>query len=142
MNWKTEAMDKLRQYRASCSAQRALAIQIKDIEADLCAPPAARPESRYKECLDYEDRRLNKLVFLELLRQRQRQNDAWLAAVDTALGELNREEKQVLHRLYIDPQKGAVEGLCQELGMERSSIYRTRDKALETFTLSLFGISQ
>lgn len=142
MNWKNEAMDKLRQYTASRSAQRALAIQIKDIEEDLCAPPTARLESRYTECADYEDRRLNKLVFLELLRQRKRQTDAWLEAVELALGTLEPAEKQVLLYLYIAPRKGAVEELCLELGMERSSVYRTRERALETFTLALFGIDQ
>ena len=142
MNWKTEAMDRLRQYEGSRSAQKCLTIQVKDMEEDLCSPAPARPEAKVTQCVDYEDRRLNKLIFLELCRRRLRQTEAWLAAVDTALSVLTPEEKLTLHRLYISPRKGAVEELCAALGVERTSVYRIRDKALETFTLALFGISQ
>ena len=40
------------------------------------------------------------------------------------------------------PQSGALDQLCEELGMERSSVYRHRDKALSKFTLSLYGAQE
>ena len=45
----------------------------------------------------------------------------------------------VLTRFYIYPERGGVSRLCEELGVEQSSVYRKRDKALERFTLALYG---
>ena len=56
-------------------------------------------------------------------------------------GVRENEEKLILHRLYIYPEKGGVERLCKELGMETSSIYRRRDKALKHFTLAFYGVT-
>ena len=42
-------------------------------------------------------------------------------------------------RFYMCPEKGSVERLCSELGLESSSVYRKRDKALRRFTVALYG---
>ena len=39
-------------------------------------------------------------------------------------------------------EMGAPERLCKELGVETSSIYRRRDKALRHFTLAYYGIDE
>ena len=64
---------------------------------------------------------------------------AWVQIVDRGLSILAKEERQILRRLYIYPEKNGLQRLCDELGMEHSSIYRRRDKALQTFTLALYG---
>ena len=62
-----------------------------------------------------------------------------VSSIDSALSALSPEEKLVLYRLYIFPQRGKLELLCQELGMEESSIYRRRDRGMEKFVLALYG---
>ena len=70
------------------------------------------------------------------------QAQLWLKTTDRALSALSNEEKLILHRLYIYPEARASERLCAELGMETSSIYRRRDKALRHFTLAYYGIDE
>ena len=73
------------------------------------------------------------------LQWRLEQAQNWLACTDRALAVLSKEEKLVLHRFYISPEKGSIERLCNELGLESSSVYRKRDKALRHFTVALYG---
>jgi len=58
------------------------------------------------------------------------------------MGVLTPEEKQILHRLLIYPEKRALERLSLELGIEQSSIYRKRDDALRHFTLAYYGVTE
>ena len=86
-----------------------------------------------------EDSLLNNMVHRQELSFALQQAELWLDVTDRALGALTPEEKLILHRLYIYPERGAIERLCGELGIEQSSIYRKRDKALHRFTLALYG---
>jgi hypothetical protein len=52
---------------------------------------------------------------------------------------LTPEERLVLLRIFILPESGSIQRLCDELNVEQSSVYRKRDKALEAFTLALYG---
>jgi FixJ family two-component response regulator len=56
---------------------------------------------------------------------------ARLAAFEKAWRSLTREEQEILHRTVVDHRKGQVEWLCGELGIEKSAVYRRRDKALQ-----------
>jgi hypothetical protein len=73
------------------------------------------------------------------LTWRLEQARRWLAYTDRALEVLNPEEKMLLERFFIYPQKGIAERLCSEMGVESSSVYRKRDKALQRFTVALYG---
>ena len=70
------------------------------------------------------------------------QAQLWLRITDQALAALSGEERQILHTLYIYPKKGNLEQICTDLGVEKSSIYRRRDKALEHFALALYGATE
>ena len=142
MNWKTEAMDRLKAYTCRRSAVQSLELLAKELEMEVYSPPAASLKAPIRTDNVFEDRRLDRLVTLQMVRERRDQNRLWLEAMDNALGALENEEKLVLYRFFIQPEKGAVDRLCQELGLERSGVYRLRDKGLERFTLSLFGIPQ
>ena len=86
-----------------------------------------------------EDALLNNMAERQELSWALQQAQSWLRVTDRALGALAPDEKLVLHRLYICPERGAVERLCAELGLEQSSIYRKRDRALRKFTVALYG---
>ena len=82
---------------------------------------------------------------LENIEQRQKLEIAlentkrWLQITDRALKALGGEEQMILQKLYIHKSSGALSELCQTLGIEKSSIYRKRDKALEKLALALYG---
>ena len=141
MNWKEEAMDKLRRYDAMRQATANLPEEIKRLEA---AARSLRSASAEKLAVkegspSAEDKLLSNLVQRQELRNALEQAGLWLRVTDRALSALTPEEKLVLHRFYIYPERGGVDRLCGELGVEQSSVYRRRDKALRKFTVALYG---
>ena len=144
MNWKNEAMEKLRKYDAMRLAVANIPREIKRLEAAAAGIRSARTDgdpvrsggNRREEIL------LDNMIHRQELQWRLEQARDWLSCTDRALGALCPEEKLVLHRLYICPEKGSVERLCEELGVEQSSVYRKRDKALYRFTIALYGSTE
>ncbi len=141
MNWKTEAADRLRQYDAVRLAAANLPQEIQRLELASKAIRGARTDgdpvrtggSRREEAM------LNNMMTRQELTWRLEQARRWLSLTDSALSILSEEEKLVLQRFYMYPQKGSMERLCSELGIESSSAYRKRDKALHRFTVALYG---
>lgn len=142
MNWKEEATQKLRQYDAMHLAIQNLPEELKRLEQAACAIRSARTDGTPVKggTNRREDMLLSNLVCREELTNALDQAKIWVATTDRALGVLTPEEKLVLHRLYICPERNAVDRLCQELDLEQSSIYRKRDQALHRFTTALYGI--
>lgn len=142
MNWKAEAKEKLRRYDAMRLATINIPEEIERLELDARAIRSARTDgtpvkgggSRREEAM------LSNIVHRQELAWTLQQAHSWLKTTDRALTALNNEEKLILHRLYIYPEKGGLERLCKELGMESSSVYRRRDKALKHFTMAYYGI--
>ncbi len=62
--------------------------------------------------------------------------------MEAGLEILGAEDRLVLERFYVHPERGSVERLCGELGLEKSAVYSRRDKALRRFTLALYGGSE
>ena len=83
---------------------------------------------------------INNILERQELERTLEQAHIWLRSTDRALTALSKEEQVLLHRMYIYPQKGGLDLLSKELGVETSSIYRRRDKALKHFTLAFYGI--
>ncbi len=67
---------------------------------------------------------IQRLGELDGLRQR-------VQNLEQAMQVLTPEERLVAERLFVHPAKGNVQVLCQELGVEQSSVYRRREAALE-----------
>lgn len=141
MNWKEEAVDKLKKYDAMRQAEQNLPQEIQRLEEAASAlrsavidAPVVTGNKRGQE-----DALLNNMVQRQELQLALHQTQQWLVITNRALGALTPEEKLVLHRLFIYPERGAVERLCAELGAEQSTVYRKRDKALHRFTMALYG---
>lgn len=124
MNWKTEAAQKLRRYGAMHQAAKNL------------------PEEIGRLKVEGNGQDLNDLVRQRELEESLRQVRNWLQSVSRALAVLTPEEKLVLHRMYMYPEKGNVDRLCEDLGLEKSSIYRRREQALRKFTIALYGAEE
>lgn len=144
MNWKTEAMEKLRRYDS-------MLLAAKNIPVELCRLEEAAVAIR-RGGIDgcavisggnrQEERMLDNLMNRQELNRCLQQTESWLDTMERALMSLPREERLVLERFYIRPEKGSVERLCTELGAETSTIYRKRDKALRQFTIALYGCEE
>ena len=144
MNWKSEAMEKLRKYENMLLAAKNIPQEIQRLEELSVAIRSGRVDGC--AVLTGGSRREEQLIDNMMSRQellwRLKQTESWIACVDRALGGLTKEERLILHRLYIRPEKGSVERLCTELGAESSTVYRKRDKALRQFTIALYGCEE
>ena len=144
MNWKAEAKEKLRRYDAMRLATINIPQELERLRIDARSIRSARTDktpvsgggNRREEAM------INNLIQRQELAWTLQQAKMWLQSTDRALSALTAEEKQILHRLYIYPEKGGLERLCKELDVESSSIYRRRDRALKHFTLAFYGIEE
>ena len=143
MNWKDEAKEKLRRYDAMRLATINIPQEIQRLEVDAQSIRAARLDAPVVKSSgsNREDALLNNLLHRQELAWTLQQAQLWLQTTERALSALSPHEKLILHRLYVYPEKGALERLCKELEMESSSIYRRRDKALRHFTMAYYGIA-
>lgn len=144
MNWKAEATDKLRRYEAMRLALINIPAEIKRLTLEAHNIRSARTDAMPVAGggNKREDALINNLLHRQELENTLKQVKLWLTTTDRALSALSVEEKLILHRLLISPEPHAMDRLCQELGLEQSTLYRKRDQALRRFTLAYYGISE
>lgn len=122
MQWKAMAQRRLLDYETMKKARESLPAELAR-----CKKPGAGEDP-----LDVIARKL-------FLRERLRQVKRWITVTEKALSALDPQERLVVQLLYIMPKKGNVGRLCGMLGCEQSTVYRRRDRALQKFTVALYG---
>lgn len=143
MNWKEEAAQRLGDYRYMRHAVHSLhrelkrlqleAIALKSLTMDSACTPGAGGRK--------EDRLLNNLVRRQQLEDSLEQAELWISTTDDALACLMPEEKRLLERMFLEGDRGNATELAQQMGLERSTLYRRRDDALRKFAVALYGRS-
>ena len=144
MNWKNEAVEKLRRYDAMRQALRNIPEELQRLRAEAVLLRSASADSLLVRGSGgkQEDARINNIVEQQELEQTLKQVQQWLAVTERGLLSLDEDQRQILQRLYLYPQRGAMERLCTELGLEQSSVYRKRDQALHRFTTAIYGFPE
>lgn len=141
MNWKHEAIEKLKEYEARVKSVKTIPNEIKRLELDALRIRSATGDGTPVRGggSAREDMLLSNIVHREELERALEMARMWVALVDAGLELLAPEERLVLERFYMRPERGNVERLCQELGLEKTAVYDRRDKALRRFVLALYG---
>lgn len=144
MNWKFEAVDKLKGYEAHKQSLASIPEEIRRLNVAFTAIRSATTDSIPVSGggSTREDAVLSNIVYREELQRALEQAKLWVDIVDGGLDVLDDEERLVLDRFYIHRGKGNVSRLCEELAVEQSSIYRRRDAALRKFTIALYGCTE
>ena len=144
MNWKYEAMEKLKSYNAKKQALRSIPEEIARLESEMQSIRSATSDGTPVSGggSGREDRYLSNIVHREELARSLEQAKAWVNLVDAGLAILSQEERLVLDRFYINPARGNVDRLCMELGIEKSQVYARKDSALHHFTIGLYGCTE
>ncbi len=141
MDWKREAMEKLRQYEAKKHSLTSIPEEISRLE---CAMRSIRSATSDGTPVrgggsGREDMMLSNIVHREELKCALEQAKKWVHLVDAGMEILNPEERLILDRFYINPANDNVDRLCGELHVEKSQVYSKKDAALRRFTYSLYG---
>lgn len=107
------------------------AISIRAVRSD-AEPVAGGTNGREDAIIDNIVRRDELMVTMAQVEVRCRR-------IEAALEAISDKDRTILTRLFIEPQKGAIERLCNELNYDKATVYRHRTNALRNFTLSMYG---
>ena len=144
MNWKFEAIEKLKEYTARKNAITSIPEEIKRLEEDAQRIRAASTDATPVQGggSAREDMLLSNIVHREELQRRLSDALRWVEIVDGGLAVLTDEDRLVLDRFYIHPMRGNVDRLCDELAVEKAAVYKRKEKALHRFTVALYGATE
>lgn len=142
MNCRREAIEKLKDYTAKRNSIQSSIEEIKRLDAEIAhirsaisdTTPVSRGDSAREDML------INSIAKKDELKLALSMAKWWVKKVDRGLMVLDEQERRILDLFFIHRAKGNVGILCEELGIEQSSIYRRRDSALRRFTLALYGV--
>ena len=142
MDWRAEAIEKLKGYEANRKALDSIPLELERLgaaytgirAAQVDGTPTADGSSNRRE-----DAMLSNIVHRDELKRRLREARLWVEIVDGGLSVLDDEDRLTLELCFIHKVKGSMDDLCERLCVEKSAAYRRRDQALRRFTLALYG---
>lgn len=141
-NWKTHAIDDLRELTALKESVESIPKEIKTIELDM---QLVKGTSFDKMPVDggssgYDERMINYIDLKTRLSENLKVASSRAKRIERGLAILDNTERLVLERFYIHRESRYLDRLCSELGYEKSQIYRIKDVALKKFTLARCGV--
>ena len=141
MDSKAAALERLRSYEIMRSAVENLRTQIRLLKLTRESIPGIPAGQIRLSGKNYgpEIWLTENLLRVQELESALEQTLLWMMVTDRALEVLEPDELLILRRLYIKRAPGALSKVCQLLGAEKSTVYRKRDKALDKFSMALFG---
>lgn len=143
MIWKHEAIDKLKQYEAKSAALENIPLEIRQLELSMQSIRSADPSSPVRgNGASKEDVMLNNIAHRNELSIALHQTVLWIDSIERALGTMSPEERLLLDRFYIHPEKKAADRLAGDLRVDIKTVYRWKDEALRKFTLALYGTTE
>lgn len=144
MDWRAEAIDKLRGYEARRAALDSLPEELRRLESAYTGIRGAAADGTPVSggSSNREDAMLSNILHRDELKRRLKEARLWVSQVDRALAVLDGEERLVLELCYIHKVKGSIDDLCFRLSLEKTAVYDRRDKALRRFTIALYGVTE
>lgn len=142
MNWKSEAINDLKNYMRRKESLTNIPEKITALKyrytsiksASSGATPVQGGLSRV------EDSMLDNIVERQKLENNFRAVKKLVDLVERGLNGLDQHERLVLERFYINKCRGHVESLMEDLNFEQARVYQIKDEALYKFTIVMYGI--
>ena len=143
MDYRDFAKDLLKRKNQLTVARKSIKQPIEELErekyscktASLNAKPVTSSGTN-----KYEDRLITVIALLDDCRFRSKVVERELKMIESGFSDLDDYQVQLLEGFFIHNTKGAAESLMSRFYKERSSLYEDRNKALEKFTRSVYGI--
>lgn len=142
MDWRTEAVEKLQGYERQRQALDRIPTELERLEAAYASIRAARLDGMPRSgsgASRREEAMVDNIACRDRLRRRLKEARLWVEIVNGGLSILDEEDRLTLEYCYIHKVKGSVDALCERLCLEKSAVYRRRDRALRRFTVALYG---
>lgn len=143
--WKYKAIDKLKDYIAQKAAVQSLPEEIARLESEACSIKSATGDGSPVKGggSQREDRLLSNIVKREEHKAMLHRARLAISMVDRGLSVLNQEERHILSVMYITRESGYISRLLSELNLqEESSLYKRANKALQRFTIAMYGATE
>lgn len=142
MNWKQFAIEDLKKYNSLKQSLTNIDERIQAVEYRKQAIKSSTISAvpMHGGGTKYEDNLLTAIVEAERLKLNKLEAAKLVELIERGLGALNDTEKKVLAEFYINRRPRHLDRLSEELHVEKSEIYRTKDEALYKFTISMFGL--
>ena len=143
--WKYRAIDKLKDYTAQKTSLSNIPEEIARLESEACSIKSATADGTPVKGggSRREDRLLSNIVKRAELAMLLDRAKLSVGIVDRGLAVLTDDERSLLDRMYIIREKGAVNRLMDEYGLqEESSLYKRVNKALLHFTIAMYGATE
>lgn len=137
MNWKAEAVEKLRRFPLMRQATQSIPKELERLEQEARSLQAGNAKLGAMNVRSQENMLLENMIRRRELEELCASAESWVAVTAGAIGQLTAQEEKLLTRLYVE--EADVEQVCGELQLERSSLYRHREAALKKLTLALYG---
>lgn len=139
--WKKQAEADLKIYEASKQALINIPDQIKELEEKMASIRSQTADSVSIKGGggSRDDAYLNNIVARDRLSANLEDNRRFVSRVSNALSILTEDEKELLRRFYIIPEKGAAYNMAGEKHVDHKTVYRWKDEALERFVTAMYG---
>ena len=142
MNWKNEAVHKLKRYNYMRRSLASIPLDLERLELDsqsLRSPDFRQIATSTGGSHRREDALVDNLMHRQELELALQRATLWVQNVEQALDAIDPTSRALLLAVYASEEPIGITQLCQQLNLERSSFYRKRDTGLEAFTLALYG---
>ncbi len=144
MDYREYAKDLLARKNSLVSAYGAIKdeLRVLEIEKTACKGLMNECELLGRDKSLYEDRFINTLANLDDCRFRLSVVERELTKIEKGMSRLDDYERALLETFYVERLTDAAEELMDKYFRERSSVYRDKNRALDTFTRSIYGVLQ
>lgn len=143
MDWKRAAIEDLKLYHRRRDSLNNLKDRIQALKEHYLsvkcslgsdAAPVKNGSSKI------EDRMLNNIVERERLTHTYKATRRLVELTERGLKGLDDKERLVIERFFVTKERNHVERLMDELHVEKSHVYRLKDRALYNFTVTMYGL--
>ncbi|MBO4277312.1 MAG: hypothetical protein J5925_02800 [Clostridia bacterium] len=141
MDYKKYAKELLCRKKNLVSALSAINAELESLELEKCACKSS-VKNREGEGGEYTGRIINIVSNIEDCRLRRSVVERELTMIEKGMSGLSDYQKDLLERFFIEKDTRVADAIMERYYKERSSVYRDRNRALEEFTRSVYGVLQ
>lgn len=143
MKWTEVATEDLREYTGLRASVRNISERIEALELEFTGIKGSQTDRMPVSGSGgnkWEDFLVNNIVERDQLKLKLMSVQKYVKIISRGLSALTDEESLVLKYFYISKEENHIEKLIEQLGIERSEVYRLKERALRKFTLYMYGL--